>query len=419
MRRIAAAVLMLSLLGGGGYLTPASAQPADAPATTLRDPGPADPVGHGAYLARAADCMPCHTGAGQPEFSGGRSLSTPFGRMISPNITPDPKTGIGLWTDDQFYRLMHNGVGRHGQYIYPVMPFTSYTAMTRADVLAIKAYLFSLPPVDRLRHPNQLDFPFDIRASLLAWRILYFTPATDQADPRQSALWNRGAYLVRGPGHCGECHTPRNGMGALLQGRSLSGGIVDGFAAPNISADPDAGIGARSVAEITQFLRTGAEPHLGVAFGPMAEVVQNSTSLMTDTDLTAIATYLLGAEKRPETAIMLPITQPQAAAGKVGYAANCAPCHGPEGQGVPNAFPNLAGNAAVVAGRPDSVIAAMVNGLQGSGSYGAMPAFVGILSNADMAAIANYVRTIWGNHASANATPALVAAEVKAAKARP
>jgi mono/diheme cytochrome c family protein len=404
-RSVSGAGLGLSLLLAAASL----ARAGTADAVVPHDPGPSDPIGHGAYLVHASDCMPCHTGPGQPAFSGGLPLNTPFGLMVSPNITPDKTTGIGLWTDAQFYRVIHDGVAPGGTFIYPTMSFTSYTRMSRQDVLAIKAYLFSLKPVVAARDVNQLGFPFNIRASLLGWRLMFFQAGSYENDPTQSAVWNRGAYLVQGPGHCGECHSPRNFLGAMLLGRSLAGGIVDNYYAPNISADPAAGVGARTVDEIKQFLRTGAEPHLGVAFGPMAEVVQESTRYLTDADLTAIATYLLGAEKRPDTATPIPIKPAELVSGRALYDDNCAQCHKADGSGVRNAIPNLAGNAAVVASLPNSVIAPIINGLPGGGSYGAMPSFAGALSNAEMAAIANYARTAWGNAASANATPVLVA----------
>ena len=402
---VAGVVLALSLVMAGACLAKAGTSDAVVP----HDPGPSDPVGHGEYLVHASDCMPCHSGPGQPAFSGGLPLNTPFGLMVSPNITPDKTTGIGLWTDEQFYRVIHDGVAPGGKFIYPTMSFTSYTKMTRQDVLDIKTYLFSLKPVVAQRDVNQLTFPFNVRLSLLGWRIMFFQAGSYQTDTTRSATWNRGAYLVQGPGHCGECHSPRNALGAMLLGRSLAGGIVDNYYAPNISADPAAGIGARTVDQVRQFLRTGAEPHLGVAFGPMAEVVHYSMRYMTDADLTAIATYLTGAEQRPDTAMPIPIRPAELASGGALYAANCAQCHKADGSGVPHAIPNLAGNAAVVASLPNSVIAPMINGLEGGGSYGAMPSFAGALSNGEMAAIANYARTAWGNTASANATPALVA----------
>jgi mono/diheme cytochrome c family protein len=404
-RRVAGAVLASSLVVAGA----GAARAGTADAVVPRDPGPSDPVGHGEYLVHASDCMPCHSGPGQPAFSGGLPLNTPFGLMVSPNITPDQRTGIGLWTDEQFYRVIHDGVAPGGKFIYPTMSFTSYTKMTRQNVLDIKSYLFSLKPVVAQRDVNQLTFPFNIRLSLLGWRIMFFQPGSYENDPTHSAVWNRGAYLVQGPGHCGECHSPRNFLGAMLLGRSLAGGIVDNYYAPNISADPGAGIGGRTVDQIRQFLRTGAEPHLGVAFGPMAEVIHYSMRYLTDADLTAIATYLVGAEQRPDTVTPIPIGPAELVSGQALYEGNCAQCHKADGSGVPNAIPNLAGNAAVVASLPNSVIAPMINGLEGGGGYGAMPSFAGALSNGEMAVIANYVRTAWGNAASANATSGLVA----------
>ena len=400
---------VLALLCGFGMSIGATRALSATDTVVPHDPGPSDPVGHGAYIMRASDCMPCHTGPGDVPFSGGLYLRTPFGPMVSPNITPDKATGIGTWTDDQFYRIIHDGIGQHGEYIYPVMSFTSYTKMTRADVMAVKAYLFSLKPVSVKRDVNQLSFPFNIRLSLLGWRIMFFRAGEYKNDPGQSAAWNRGAYLVQGPGHCGECHTPRNLLGAMQLGRSLSGGIVDNYYAPNISADPEAGIGARTVPEIVQFLRTGEEPNLGVAYGPMAEVVHESMRYLTEDDLTAIATYLKGAEKRPVMTAIVAIKPKQAAAGEALYNGNCAQCHKPDGSGVKGAIPNLAGNAAVLAELPDSVVAPVLNGLPGGGGYGAMPSFAGALNNQEIADIVNYARTAWGNKGSANATPGIVA----------
>jgi mono/diheme cytochrome c family protein len=403
-RRVVSGAVLALLCGLG-----AASVHAQADKVVPHDPGPSDPIGHGAYIMRASDCMPCHTGPGQTPFSGGLLLRTPFGPMVSPNITPDKDTGIGTWTDNQFYRILHDGIGQHGEYIYPVMSFTSYTKMTRPDVEAVKAYLFSLKPVHAKRDVNQLSFPFNQRLSLLGWRIMFFRAGEYKNDSAQSASWNRGAYLVQGPGHCGECHTPRNLLGAMQLGRSLSGGIVDNYYAPNISADAAAGIGARSVPEIVQFLKTGEEPNLGVAYGPMAEVVHESMRYMTDDDLTAIATYLKGAEKRPDVVAAVAIKPQQQAAGEALYNGNCAQCHKADGSGVKGAIPNLAQNAAVEATLPDSVVAPVLNGLPGGGGYGAMPSFAGALDNQQIAAIANYARTAWGNKGSANTTPRVVA----------
>ena len=225
-------------------------------AATIAGPAAAadDTVAHGEYMTRAADCMSCHTQQGGTPFAGGRAIGTPFGTLSSPNITPDKDTGIGAWSDDDFYRAVHDGIGHGGEYLYPVMPYTSFTKMTREDVLAVKAYLFTLKPVFAPRPPNGLDFPFNIRPSLFVWRELFFHPGTYQPNPKHSADWNRGAYIVEGPGHCGECHSPRNILGGTETQAGLSGGVVQQWLAPNISSDPLAGVGDRSVADIETFL---------------------------------------------------------------------------------------------------------------------------------------------------------------------
>ena len=376
----------------------------------------------GQYMERLSDCMACHTQPGGTPFAGGREIGTPFGTLSSPNITPDKDTGIGGWTDDQFYRALHDGVGRGGGYLYPVMPYTSYTRMTRDDVLAIKAYLDSLKPVYAPRAPSGMSFPFNIRASLFVWRELYFRPGDYKPNPAKSAEWNRGAYLVSGPGHCGECHSPRDLLGGIESARSLSGGQVQQWLAPNISSDKLAGIGARSIEDIVSFLKTGANAKMGVAFGPMAEVVHDSLRYATDADARAIAVYLKDSPDRPGTAAPAAAAAgaapPASTAASVGtsmargqqlYLANCSACHQDNGRGIQGSVPNLAGNAALLADDPKDAIVAVLQGLRGTGDYGHMPGFAGALDDQDVAAIINYVRTSWGDKAPANATPAAVA----------
>lgn len=362
----------------------------------------------GLYMERLADCIACHTRPGGTPFAGGREIITPYGSLSTPNITPDPDTGIGKWSDDQFYAALHDGIGHNGEYLYPVMPFPSYTKMTRHDVLAIKAYLFSLKPVYAPRAPSDMSFPFDIRESLVVWRELFFTPGTFKPNPQHSADWNRGAYLVQGPGHCGACHSPRNILGATETAHSLSGGRVQDWLAPNISSNPLTGLGDRSAADIVAFLKRGSQKAMGVAFGPMGEVVHDSLRYATDADLHAIAVYLKAGPDQPEP---IPAEIASPAAFKLGrhlYLQNCAQCHQDKGRGIPGAVPNLADNAAITAPQPDDVIIAMLNGLQGTGGYGTMPSFAAALNDSNIADIANYVRGGWGNKAPANATPALV-----------
>lgn len=366
-------------------------------------------IEQGAYIARVADCRACHTGPGARPFAGGLPMNTPFGTLNSPNITPDRATGIGDWSDDDFYRAVADGIGRRGEYLYPAMPFTSFTKMTRSDILAVKAYLFSLQPVAAPPVPNRMAFPFDIRMTLFAWRELYFHRGLYKPDPKRPAAWNRGAYLVEGAGHCGECHSPRNLLGATETQNSLAGGQLDEWRAPNISADPRWGIGDWSVDDIVAFLKTDSEMSEGVAFGPMMTVVHDSLNFVSTDDLQAMALFLKsGPERRPSV-------PPQVASaadlghGQTLYRDNCAKCHQDEGVGFSGVVPRLAGDPAVVSAHPNNLIAAVLNGLHGSGTYGTMPGFVRELNDQDVSDIANYVRASWGNHAPTNATPLLVA----------
>jgi mono/diheme cytochrome c family protein len=360
-------------------------------------------------MERLSDCMACHTQPGGTPFAGGREIGTPFGSLTSPNITPDKDTGIGSWSDDDFYRALHDGTGKHGEYLYPVMPYTSYTRMTREDVLAVKAYLFTLKPVFSPPVENGLYFPFNIRAGLFVWRELYFRPGTYSDNPNHSADWNRGAYIVEGPGHCGECHSPRNILGATEQSASLSGGVVQQWLAPNISSDPLDGIGAKSLPDIETFLKSGADRAMGVAFGPMSEVVHDSLRYATAADIHSIAVYLKEGPDRGGPAPANAASTAQLRAGQSVYLKNCAQCHQDNGRGISGAVPNLAGNAAIKMERPNDMIVAILQGLQGTGGYGQMPSFAGALSDQDIADVANYVRTSWGDRAPANVTPAMVA----------
>jgi len=387
----------------------------DKPAATATPAAPAsggsaaaDLVAKGKYLVTAADCMPCHTGPGAEAFSGGLILDTPFGGISSPNITPDKATGIGDWTEEEFYKALHNGIGKDGEYLYPAMPYTSFTKITKDDVSAIFAYLQSLEPVNAPRKPNTMSFPFNVREGLAAWDLMYFTPGTFVPDPNKSDQVNRGAYLVEGPGHCAECHTPRNLAGAMRPSDMLGGGRLMGqpYYAPDISGSLQDGVGDWSVDEIVDYLHTGADKKKGTVFGPMADVVTHSLSKLTEDDITAIAVYLKQSAAEGGDEKKLPDTT--ARAGSEIYLNNCAQCHQSTGLGIQGAIPPLAGNGAVTAGGPENIITAVLGGLPGQGSYGQMPAFGGQFSDQEIADVANFVRTSWGNEASANATADMV-----------
>jgi mono/diheme cytochrome c family protein len=264
----------------------------------------ADPrlVTRGAYLADAADCAACHTDSehdGRP-YAGGRALATPFGTFYSPNITPDPETGVGRWSGAQFLRALHDGVRPDGANLFPVFPYPSFTRITDGDAAAIWAYLRSLPPVRHENRPPELPFPFSWRSLQTVWKRLFFTPGRFHPTPGRSAEWNRGAYLVTALAHCGECHTPRNFLGAVEESRFLAGTAhgPDGRPVPNITADPDTGIGDWTVSDILGLLADGQMPDTHFVGGAMAEVVK-STSRLTEADRRAIAVYLKSVPPRP------------------------------------------------------------------------------------------------------------------------
>ena len=363
-----------------------------------------DLIKRGEYLSRAGDCVACHSAPGGQPFAGNLGMETPFGTIYTPNITPDKATGIGDWTDDQFYRAMHEGIGNKGEYLYPAFPFPWYTKVTREDVTAIKAYLFSLDPVSSERKKNSLAFPFNIRETLLTWRTAFFKAGEFKPDPSKSAELNRGAYLVEGLGHCGECHNSNNIMGASDWSGRLHGGEIQGWYAPNITSDGKEGVGSWSNDELVAFLHNGSVPGRGIALGPMKETVENSLQYLSNEDLHAISAYLKSFSAKES---YKPLDENQASAvGSAGaglYLTNCASCHGVDGKGQAGMIPALAGNGSVTAKGPQNVIRAVIGGLPAQEGYAPMPAMGVNLSDAAVADIVNYVRTAWGNNAPGNA----------------
>jgi mono/diheme cytochrome c family protein len=255
-----------------------------------------DLVERGEYLIHAGGCVTCHTNEGENArpFAGGRALETPFGTFFVPNITPDPKTGIGDWSDEEFVQAFWNGVNPEGDHYFPAFPFTAYTGVSRVDLLAMKAYLFSLEPVELENRQHELPLLMSSRASAGAWKARYFKPGRYEPDPTKSDQWNRGAYLVRHLGHCGECHTPRARLGALRDTHELQGN-PDGPGdekVPNITGDSEEGIGSWSLSDIEYFLDIGMLPDGDFTGGSMADVIDDSTSHLAREDRLAIATYL-------------------------------------------------------------------------------------------------------------------------------
>jgi mono/diheme cytochrome c family protein len=400
MRRVLIVLGVLALVLAGVVLAawpraqhiPSSSPQAWAPS--------AQNIARGAYLAKAGDCAACHTARGGIAYAGGRAVDTPFGRVMAPNITPDPGTGIGAWSADDFWNALHNGIGRGGRLLYPAFPYPNYTKLTREDSDALFAYLRSLPPARAARQPHALRFPYDSQAALAAWRLLYFKPGVFAPSPAQNADWNRGAYLVEGLGHCAACHSPRNGLGASSQG--LQGGLIPvlGWYAPSLaSKDP----------QLAQLLRTGVSPQ-GAVFGPMAEVVGRSLQHLSENDAGAMAVYLASLPAEQEE--RQPAAAPPEEVMKLGsalYGQHCADCHGKDGRGAVSAdglpaYPPLAGNRTLRQAAAVNAIRIVLNGGFAPATAGnprpyGMPPYSPVLSDTEVAAVVSYVRASWGNGA--------------------
>ncbi len=424
LRRHKVALAIAFLILGLGSIVATRMATADGttnyPAASLAAPtDQAALIARGKYLVTAADCQPCHTGPGHAPFTGGLIMNTPFGGLATPNITPDKATGIGNWSDEDFYNALHYGIapGRtwlvFPRFLYPGMPYTSYTKLSRADVMAIKAYLFSLAPQHVQPTPSSLKFPFNQRPVLLGWRILFFRAGPMHMNPAWDDQMKNGAYLTEALGHCAECHTPRNIMAAMETGAWLAGSPIDAFYAPNISSDKTYGVGGWSQADLVAYLHDDGNLSKGSPYGPMGDMTDHSTSLIPVSDVVDIANYLQH-ETKPQHTPPPPAVANGAASAKAGeivYQANCSGCHGQTGGGMPpRMVPNLAGNDSIVSGPANNVIGAVLSGLGTWHGGPAMPSFATALSDQQIADVANYVRTAWGNKGTASATPAQVMA---------
>jgi len=382
-----------------------------------------DNIARGAYLALAGNCMGCHTARGGPAYAGGRAMATPFGALYVPNITPDRATGIGAWSADDFWRALHNGKSRDGRLLYPAFPYTNYTTVTRADADALYAFLHNLPAVRQANTPHALRFPYNQQAALAGWRLLYFKPGVFAPNRAESLVWNRGAYLVEGLGHCSACHSSRNAAGAVAAG--LGGGLIptSGWYAPSLESDAEAGLGSWAVPHIVQLLKTGVSPRSTVS-GPMAEVVARSLQHMSETDLAAMASYLkslppTSAETDEKAKATGPHIDQVLAHGKQLYAAHCLDCHGADGRGLAPAYPALAGNRAVTMKQSVNAVRIVLNGGFAPGTAGnprpyGMPPYSHLMNDAEVAAVVTYVRASWGNGA-----PPVNASEVNRYRSTP
>ncbi|GAB3793811.1 c-type cytochrome [Dyella agri] len=412
LRRVVLVVVLLALASLAWWLlrplghAPVPRGASAVSAATLRDPAL---IARGAYLAAAGDCAACHTRRGGQPYAGARLIPTPFGNVAAPNLTPDAATGLGDWSFEDFWQAMHRGIGRHGEPLYPAFPYTSYTWVTRDDALAIYAWLQSLPPVSQPPVPNQLAFPYKLRRLLVAWRALYFREAVFQPDPQRSAAWNRGAYLVQGLGHCNECHAPRNALGAIARDRFLGGGEIPAqhWYASGLGMQGRGGLDGWSERDVVDLLKTGQSTR-GIAFGPMADVVRQSTQHLDDNDLHAIADYLAALPPHPApTTTTAPfdagrmVTQ-----GGAIYRQRCSDCHGSDGRGVSGIYPPLDGNVSVTEPSGINAIRAVLLGGFAPGTSArprpySMPPYAQQLDDAEVASVVSYIRQAWSNRAPA------------------
>lgn len=370
---------------------------------------PAQRVERGALLARAGNCMACHTARGGVPYAGGRPLETPFGTVHSANLTPDATTGLGRWTADDLRQALHLGRSRDGRLLVPACPYPQLTRMTRAETTALHAYLRSLPATEQAAPPHTLRFPYGSQASLAVWRALYFRPVSEPPDAAQPADWNLGRHLVLGVAHCAACHAPRDALGGA-DAQSLAGGRMPGrgWYAPSLLDPREGGVAGWSTDEVVALLRDGVNRHAGVA-GPMAEVVAEGTRHLPEAQLRAMAVYLRSlpapAGSRPGAAPGAPGPVPAAPAevrerGARLYARHCVDCHGERGEGRPGEWPALAGNRAVLMDDPANLIQAIRHGgyapaTPGNPRPAGMPPFGWLLDDGEIAAVATHVRQAW------------------------
>jgi len=405
--RTAAIVLLLAVTLGAlvAWLNVRGEAPLEAgiPAP----PASAEVISRGAYLARAGNCMGCHTTTGGAEFAGGRGVETPFGVVVAPNITPDAKTGIGNWSASEFWRSLHHGRSKDGRLLYTAYPYPSFTHVSREDSDALYAFLRSVPAVEKANAPHALRFPYNTQAALAVWRALYFRPGGFEPEAGQSAAWNRGKYLTQGLGHCAACHSGRDVLGGTRLNAQFAGGLMPDatWYAPSLTSPDEAGVQRWSREQVVSLLKDGVSAHASVS-GPMAEVVFASTQYLSDPDLDAMARYLasIPVSEEPPAEPRRADADVMVAGGKV-YEQHCAACHGDRGQGASGMYPALAGNRAVTLASHINVVQAIRQGgfmptTAGNRQPFGMPPYGQVLNNDEMAAVATFIRQSWGNSAA-------------------
>ena len=407
MRTILAGLLLCAALAVGAGHAQLKLQTATEPS--------AEDIARGKALTEAGDCASCHTADPAKPFAGGKRIDTPFGGIYPPNLTPDRETGLGAWSDDDFYSALRFGVAPDGSRYYPAFPYPNFTKLTRQDIFAIRAYLATLTPVTNAPRTPELRFPFNYRFVMRGWNWLFFKPGILMPDQQKSAEWNRGRYLVEGVAHCGACHTPKNIFGADKRGRAFGGGRVAGMFAPRLDGAERSGLKSWSVEDITEYLQSGrnGKSHAGEL---MSEVVVNSTSRMSDADVRAIAVYLKGLPAGAPEPAVTPPPAAQMTEGEKLYKGACIACHEAGGSGAPRIYPPLPGNANLQSADPTSTLRIILDGAQTvttprAPNKGSMPAYAAKMTDQEIVDVTNYIRNAWGN-----AAPAVSAAQV--AKAR-
>ena len=424
-RSILVAVAVVAVIALGVFIwlvsTPGPMAFARGPNVPLADYHGSNPTGvpaelenatvvkRGEYLARAADCLVCHTAPGGANYAGGLAFPLPFGTIYSTNITPDKDTGIGNYRDRDFIEAVQRGIRSDGAHLYPAMPFTSYTFMTDADALAIKAYLFSLPSVRVANRSDSLIFPFNQRWAMGIWSLLFNKDVRFAPDTAQSPQWNRGAYLAEALAHCGECHTPRNLAFALDNRKKFAGAPTAGWRAFNITSDRGSGVGAWSDDELFAYLSTGHALGRGTAAGPMGEAVDESFSALSPADVHALVAYVRSVPAVASSDLPATIAPPAPSSFKGGFVADargrkvfeqaCVSCHGWTGVSAISPFATIAGARAVNDPTATNVAQIVISGTKRETPPGviAMPAFGSGYSNSEIAAVANYVTGRFGS----------------------
>jgi mono/diheme cytochrome c family protein len=367
-------------------------------------------IERGEYLALAGNCASCHTTADGGFMAGGLAFETPFGRIYSTNITPDNESGIGNWTAEQFLNSMRHGVRPDGEHLYPVFPYTAFTKVTDEDIAALFAYLKSIPAVHQETPENDIMFPFSQRSLMSIWKSMFFDEGAFRADDEQSAEWNRGAYLVEALAHCGACHSPRNYLGAEHPDMAMTGGVYTDkvrsgnlrpWSAPNLTSAPS-GLGLWPHEEVVAYLKTGINSYVET-FGPMNEVILNSTRHLSEDDVNAMAVYLKSLPSKGVSAAVAAEAS-VLGMGKTLYNLHCGTCHLPTGLGDEEMAPRLGGGSLVVqASNPASLINVILYGPElpdpplPTRRREPMEEFQYHLDDEEVAALASYLRHTWGN----------------------